>query len=91
MESKFTPLCRTARGCKIEDIATDTEVTRLADTYIKIRRLLAEELYRPIALDELKKEGLADPKLLVMLEDRVQKFNLSKMKQKEAKSKGQGK
>lgn len=76
-------MCRTSRGCKIEDIATDKEVTRLADVFITIRGLLNQELYSSIALDRLRAEGLDDPSLLLMLEDRVKKY------QKETRKKDQ--
>jgi len=79
-------LCKTPRGCKIEELAQDTELTRLADTYARLRALLANELYRPLALEELKKHDLADPNLLLELESRVNKY--IKSQKKDSKSKG---
>lgn len=78
-------MCRTKRGCKIEELAQDTEVTRLADTYARLRALLANELYRPLAIEELKAHGLADPNLLLELESRVSKYIKSQNKNSKSK------
>lgn len=78
-------MCLTARGCKIEELAQDTEVTRLADTYIKFRALLSNELYRPLAIEGLKSEGLAEPSLLLELESRVVNYIKSQPKENKVK------
>lgn len=81
----LTPLCKSNRGCKIEELAKDTELTKQADTFFRLRALLANELYRPLAIEELKAHGLADPNLLLELEGRVSKYIKSQNKNSKSK------
>ena len=59
----------TARGCPIESLAKDKELQGLIDAFWRCRSLLRYEIYRPLALEELKKHGLAEPSLLLKLEE----------------------
>lgn len=74
LHSKFKPLCQTSRGCPIEELASDEELTRKVDKYLLARSLLTSEYYRPLALESLKEAGLDDPSLLLECERRVKKF-----------------
>lgn len=81
-------MCKSPIGCKIEELAQDKEVTRLAEVFISIRALLHNEMYRPLALDALKKEGLDDPSLLYEVEKRVGDY-IKKQDKKTKKSKAE--
>lgn len=75
---KTTPLCKTARGCIIEPIATNTEITSKADKFIRIRSLLNNEFYRDLAQKRLKEEGLDDEDFLLQVEAKIKKWQDSK-------------
>lgn len=78
-------MCLTARGCKIEELAQDKEITRLAETFIEYRALLNNELYRPLAIEGLKSKGLDEPNLLLELESRVVNYIKSQPKENKIK------
>lgn len=92
-ENKIQPLCRTKKGCPIEDLAKDKELTRVVNGYYGARALMQYEHLNPLAIKELEKYGLTDPVLIIELENRVQKYlkSVREKVQNEAELKEQGK
>jgi hypothetical protein len=73
-ENNLKPLCRTRKGCPIEDLAKDGELTRVVNGYFGARALMQYEHLNALAVKELEKFGLTSPTLLIELETRVQKY-----------------
>lgn len=72
------PLCRTERGCPIEDLARDKEVNQAIDDYLQARSLMQFEHLRALGLKKLEDSGLTDSNLLIALEEKIENFRKSK-------------
>lgn len=75
-------MCKSKKGCKIEKLAQDKEVTYIADTWIQIRQLMNDEVYRFYANDKLKDLGLDNPALLIELEKRLTRWRENRKDQR---------
>ena len=84
-ENNLRPLCRTKKGCPIEDMAKDRELTRVVHGYYGARALMQYEHLNTLAVKELEKYGLTSPTLLIELESKVQKYIKSIRGREEAK------
>ena len=83
-------MCQTERGCPIKAIAQDTEITRVCRVYMRARNLLEYPHLQEMGHELLKKEGIRDSSLLILLEGVVQDYRKEKREQEkrieEAKS-----
>lgn len=75
------PMCQTQKGCPIKAIAQDTTITRTCRIYMRARNLLEYPHLQEMGHELLKKEGIRDSSLLILLEGVVQEYRNEKREQ----------
>ena len=68
LQKNIQPFCKRPKGCEIESLATDAEITRICLAFNKSKILLSQG-HNKLAEQILENAGISDPDLVILLEE----------------------